>query len=104
MNEWCPSRQGTYTAYEPEYKAENGKWIRVPVVQEPNGIPHPLANAGISSELGLFGREQAWALAWHFSAHVAATSFVPAEIRVAQYEVHYDMKAKRLEMPLNTAE
>lgn len=105
---WFPTRGGTYTAYEPEYEDKNGNWHRVPTVDLPEpysslGVPQPRYCGGISHEIGLFGRAQAWALAWAYAASAEATG-KEIKVRVAQYDVRYDIKAKRLEMPLSTGE
>lgn len=104
MSEYCPTRGGTYTAYEPEFLNEDGKWCAIQVQESPYGIPGSKTSAGINSVLGLFSYEQAWALAWQYAAVQAATSVMHVLIRVAQYEVRYDLKAKRLEMALTHAE
>jgi hypothetical protein len=100
---WCPARGGTYTAYEPEYEKEDDKWEVIPTYQDPLGVPVPAYCGGITKELGLFGRAQAWALAWQFAAHAEATGR-QVRIRVAQYEVKYDIKARRLGFVLNAGE
>lgn len=104
MTEYFPTRGGSYTAYEPEWlDPADGKWKRIPTRQSEHGVPQPIACGGINSELGLFGYEQAWAIAWQFAALAASQSIAP-RIRVAQYEVSYDIKAKRCDLALEHAE
>jgi hypothetical protein len=98
--EFCPTRVGKYTAYQPEYRDEYGKWRSIQTHMSAHGVPQPISCGGLNSELGLFGYEQAWALAWSFSAIYAARSFGPMEIRVAQFDVTYELQARRLEMLL----
>lgn len=105
MSEWCPTRNGNYTGHKPEYLGEDGNWHAIPTKDAgQNGVPQPLACGNINAELGLFGYEQAWALAWQFAAQIAAQHFAVPKIRVAQFEVVYDIKAKRLDLALTHAE
>lgn len=105
MTEYCPTSGGKHTGYKPEYLGDDKEWHAIPTTEGgPNGVPQPLADANINQQLGLFGYEQAWALAWHFAANVAAVTFGVPRIRVAQYEVSYDIKAKRLEHVLEHGE
>lgn len=99
-DEWFPTMAGNYTAYVPEYEDDNGDWHEVPTadLRQPLaalGVPPPRWNGGITRTLGLFGRAQAFALAWQYAAaHEADGKEV--NVRVAQFEVRYDLKAKRL--------
>ena len=99
MDNYCPTAQGSTTGYEPEWKDENGEWKTVPtiIVKYPHkGIPKPLWHGGILETLGLFGWEEANALAWVFAAeHAAAGKCV--EVRIIMYEIAYDLKAKRVD-------
>jgi hypothetical protein len=107
--DWCPTRGGQYAAYLPEYETDEGKWEEVPTVElklpyAALGVPAPVRCGGITKEIGLFGRAQAWALAWKYAADEEATTGREVNIRVAQYEVHYDIKAKRLDHVFNICE
>jgi hypothetical protein len=105
VSEYCPTSGGSYTAYKPEYLGDDKEWHSIPTAETTaGGSPQPLANANINQQLGLFGYEQAWALAWQFAAHAASVTFRAPRIRVAQYDVAYDIKAKRLEHVLAHAE
>lgn len=91
----CPTRGGAYVAYLPEYlDVTDGKWKRVPTHKSAHGVPQPLACGGINTELDLCGNEQAWALAWSFAAAHQAQG-IELEIRVAVFDVVYDLRATR---------
>ncbi len=99
---WCPTQGGQYTAYYPEFRhPDDPEWTRIPVkIAEgiTGGVPSPIDFGGINSVLTLFGYEQAMALAWHFSAHVMATlGEKSVKVRVQAYEVHYNIKAKKID-------
>lgn len=96
MPEWCPTQSGTHTAYVPEYY-HNDRWVAVPTEAGGKcGIPQPYFNQGVNSTLGLFGYEQAMALAYSFAAHSQASG-MPMEVRVQKYEVQYKLKARKIE-------
>ena len=94
---WCPTQGGTYTAYVPEY-FDGNEWKRIPIVKtiDSIGIPAPLMNGGISETVGLYGYEQAHALAWTHAAYLAAIG-KKVEVRVQAYEVVYEIKARKIE-------
>ena len=98
--EYCPTRAGKYTAYVAEFFDDDGIWRPVRVAKAVNGVPGPLADAALNYAIGLQGFEQAWAIAWLHAAARAAEG-IDVQVRLAQYEVQYDIKAKRLEMPLS---
>ena len=96
--EWCPTMSGTYTAYEPEW-LDGDKWREVPVTREPYGqqhygVPQPLCCGGVNATVGLYGHEQAQALAWGFAAQAVALG-KEIKVRVQPYEVVYDIKARK---------
>jgi len=104
--DWGPTMTGNTSAYEPEYRQRyflDGeerftKWARVPTVDTADqGVPPPLALGGVFRTIGLFGYEQAHALAWHAAAFAAAQGD-RVEVRVVAYELHYEIKAKRLDI------
>jgi len=96
--EWFPTQKGSYTAYAPEY-LHGDEWLRVPCDNHTkNGIPQPSSFGHINYSIGLYGYEQAQALAWGYAAHCAGKLLTktPA-VRVSAYEVHYKIKARRIE-------
>lgn len=94
--EHCLTQHGTYRAYEPEWRFKDGEWETVPTIQgnSPIGVPPSRFIGGITSTIGLHGYEEAMALAWWHSA-VAANQGQTIEVRVQEYEVKYDIKAKK---------
>ena len=106
MTDWCPTQNGQITGYVPEYK-KGEKWLRIPVNDIPNyviddgrvillGAPPPKWNWGILKTIGLYGYEQAQALAWLFAAE-ASNKGEHVEVRVVSFVVHYEIKARKLE-------
>ncbi len=93
--DWCPTRHGQYTAYEPMW-LRDGDWAHVPTERRPGGVPQPLLSGGVNSELGLYGYAQAQALAWGWAA-MAAAEGKTIEVKVQAYEVVYDLKARKIE-------
>ena len=106
MTDWCPNQNGQTTGYVPEYN--NGeKWLQIPVVDIPGyiiqdgrlvmvGAQSPKWNGGILKTIGLCGYAQAQALAWLFAAE-ASHRGEQVEVRVVPFEVHYEIKARKLE-------
>lgn len=92
----CPTQGGTFPAYLPEYLEIDGKWQPIPTKHVSQGIPLPLMGRGILDAIGLFGYAQAHALAWQFKAQHEAQG-IDVDVRVATFELHFDIKAKRLE-------
>jgi len=97
IKNWCPTRSGTYTAYEPQW-FDGTEWKRIPTatVNDLSGIPYPLMCGGITLELGLFGYEQAQTLAWAAAATMAAQGKT-IQVRAQEFEVHYELKARAVE-------
>jgi hypothetical protein len=100
-DEWTPTRAGSYTAFEPQFWDKNqNKWRPIPVKRphrwEPAGVPQPLLCGGVNVELGLHGYDQAMALAHWFAADAAAEG-LHIEVRVQEYDVRYDLKARKVE-------
>ena len=98
-NKYCPTQSGTYVAYQPEYLNSNGEWESVPVKYGECGIPQPMLNGGINVTLSLHGYAQAKALAWMWAAFEAAKPRCDIKVRVQAYEVEYDLKAKKIDLP-----
>ena len=96
---WCPTRAGSYRAYNPEYLGGDGVWRPVPTTETigNGGAPYEnmLLSGGISITIGLFGKAQAMALAWQYAAQAAAAGH-DADVRVQEYEVVYDIKARKV--------
>lgn len=98
--EYCPTRGGKYAAYEAEFFDDDGNWRAIRVTTASGGVPGPRADGAINCAIGLQGFEQAWAIAWLYAADRASEG-IDVQVRLAQFEVQYDIKAKRLEMPLS---
>ena len=109
MTDWCPTQNGQITGYVPEYNCGNDeKWLRIPVNDIiPDyvivdgrvillGAPPPKWTGGILQVIGLYGYAQAQALAWLFAAE-ASHKGEQVEVRVVSFEVHYEIKARKLE-------
>lgn len=129
---YFPTQAGTFLGYEPQWrhkqpygslnkqlapKVKGGDiWTKVPFtifrgqfhIELPDGtvvsvgVPFPRASAGILETIFMCGWEQANALAWDYAAHAAAIG-AAIEVRVVDYEIKYDIKARQLE-PEMTAE
>lgn len=119
-------QNGTFIGYLPQWKhkdlyatinrrlaplVEGGeKWTDVPCVTIrgqirltlPNGAeiivghPFPRFGAGILETIGLYGYEQANALAWEYSA-AAASIGASIEVRVIDRQINYDIKTRDIE-------
>lgn len=99
---YCPTMGGTIYGYKPQYKEHDGTWKDIPIHRKGTfGVPWPLGDGGILSTIFLLGYDQAWALAFSFSAQAVATTGVFEEVRVVEYEVLFDIKAKELEAHYN---
>lgn len=94
--EWVPTQGANTRLYEPQY--HNGyEWKRVPVSASDYGVPRPAYCAGLAHQIGLFGYEDAHALAWMYAASVASTKYLSPAIRVVPYETVYDIKCRAIE-------
>lgn len=100
IEKYCPTQSGTFTAYKPEFRTEREKahhtardWMAVPIEKDKGGVPSPKQFGGIMSTIGLLGYSQAKALMWGFSA-LAEADGVKIEVRIVEYEVKFDIKAK----------
>lgn len=87
---------GTNWGYEPQYRKNEGdEWSRVPTCwRHPREAQTILSARGdrVPALLGLCTYEQAWALAWTFSAEVASHGG-NIFVRVLSYRIDYDAKA-----------
>lgn len=99
-NKWIPTVSGTGNAYAPEWRKrdEDDAWQRVPTEQIPvvlgRGVPPPLFIGNAICMVGLCGYEQAQALAWLWAAHCAAIG-KDVDVRVAEYDLQFEVKARR---------
>jgi hypothetical protein len=105
---WVPTMSGTTTAYLPEYcegiwvdgEMRWTNWKRLPTADGGvHGIPYPRFEGGMFRTIGLFGYEQAQALAWSYAAQFEAQ--LPSgpthqvKTRVATFEFVYELKSRR---------
>jgi hypothetical protein len=93
---WAPTQSGQFPAYQAEYLEIDGKWKPIPTHNVNTGVPYPLGGGGILNTIGLMGYSQARAIAWKFTADHEAIGTV-VDTRIVVYELHYDIKAKRIE-------
>jgi hypothetical protein len=87
-----PTIGGRFMAYMVEFKNKYGEWMWIPHKKEKFGIPYPCECQGIVETIGLFGYEQAVALAWAMKAH-AKSNGDKIETRLVPYTIHFDIKA-----------
>ena len=94
---YCPTQSGVFTAYKPEFRTEEvDAWMQIPTSKHPKGVPAPKQFRGILSTIHLFGHAQASALMWWWAA-VAEEAGRNIDVRIVEYEVSYDIKAKVIE-------
>jgi len=94
--EYCPTQNGNIVGYRPEFLMESeGDWREVGTHVSKCGIPGDRYYSGILNTIGLFSYEQAMAVAWTFSAEAAAHG-ESCEVRVKEFIVTYDIKAKEV--------
>ena len=91
---WCPTQRGNMIAYEPQW-LNDGKWKLVPTKASTEGIPSPMFGFGAAKMVGLYGYAEAMALAWSYAASADACG-ENIKVRVVEYELEYDIKAKRI--------
>lgn len=92
---WCPTQSGKTIAYKPEYKDKHDKWCNVPTVPSNHGVPADKNRVHVIENLGLLTYAQAQTLAWGFAAMVAANEGEDVEVRVQEYVVVYEIKARK---------
>ncbi len=99
--EYCPTQNGTFLAYRPEYRLRDSykkqEWKPVPITKGRGGTPFPEQFGGIMSTIHLFGYAQAKTLMWSWSA-LAEERGESVDVRVVEYKVAYGIKAKRVEI------
>lgn len=98
---WLPTIGGNMFGYIPEYRKHDNKWERIPTtaILGGTGVPYPRWNGGILQTILLYGHAQAKALAWLYKAACAANGDIFIEVRVAEFEVMYDIKTRRTDEP-----
>jgi len=103
---WCPTKNGTFTGYEPEVRLVDidgsaSKWKRVPWSNKGRtGVPYPAAFGGILREINMLGYHQAMALAHWFGAGLeqGGDSLKGVlEVRAVPYEIIFNIKARKLD-------
>lgn len=96
---WLPTMGGTMFGYIPEYRKHDNKWERIPttMIHGGLGIPYPYYNGGILQTILLYGHAQAHALAWLYKATCEANADMFTEVRVAEFEVMFEIKARRMD-------
>ena len=98
--DWCPQMIGSTTAYLPEH-FNDGKWKKIPFATGGiNGVPSPKHMGALFQEAGLYGYEQAMALAWWHAAEHKAERHNPVAVRVQEYRFEYEIKASKTDMPV----
>jgi len=105
-NPWVPSHSGKVRGYQAEYRTmEKGSlnwlsWKPVPIEKSEIGIPYPGLHGNHLESLGLMGFEQAKAHAWWtLACSKSGRRFSACEVRVQEYEVEYDLKARKIGDP-----
>ena len=114
---WMPTMSGKTTAYVPEYRegmwvdgeTRWTKWKQLPTTDGGvAGVPYPRFEGGMLRTIGLFGYEQAKALAWSyeafFEAQLPSGPTHQVETRVVTFEFTYELKARRKEEPSSSGD
>lgn len=97
----CPTRGGSHTAYEIEYRdtrLAGAEWQCLQTRQTKRGefgAPAAYSTDGANLLLGLLSYEQAMALAWHAKAVAVSQLEFFLEFRVVPHRVVYEAKAWR---------
>lgn len=99
LAEPCPTRGGSGPLYQPQFQNCDGKWLDIKTKRSAPGIPAPLLHGGIAQEVGLYGYEQAMALAWQYAACAAASDGIAPPVRALKYRMTYEIKCWRDESP-----
>lgn len=97
MDYW-PTQGGTFRAWKPQ-RLHAGEWQDLPIIDLPGdgGVPYPMMCSGIVKTLALCGGyAQAMALAWFYAAMQDAAGKA-YQVRVQEYAVEYDIKARKID-------
>jgi hypothetical protein len=96
MDDW-PTQGGTFRAWKPQ-RLHAGEWQDLPIIDLPGdgGVPYPMMCSGIVKTLALCGYAQAMALAWFYAAMQDAAGKA-YQVRVQEYAVEYDIKARKID-------
>jgi len=89
-----PSQNGSFPAYIPEWRETGTDWRAIETYSstiEKGGVATPRAFSGIHDTIGVYGYEQAAALAWSFAASAQASSKT-ISIRLRVLSVNYEIK------------
>ena len=96
-DEYCPTRGGRIAGYMPQIRHALGEWVNMPIsVGALGGVPYPRDTGGVLETIGLCGYAQAHALMWMYAASHAGDG-TKIEVRVQEYRIHYDIKAKAVQ-------
>jgi transposase InsO family protein len=90
---------GTYDAYSVEHFDDvSGKWKDLPTEWRDDGVgaPMPKCMGGVTAFIGLLGEAQANAIMWQAQAF-AESKGERFKLRVVEYQVVYDIKARKVE-------
>jgi hypothetical protein len=103
--EALPTQSGSYRAWRPEYQSGDtllslDGWRPVPTRESAEGIPMAGPMQGINHTICMCSYAQANALAWAYAASVEAATGRAVEVRVAEYQIAYDIKCYRAEFPI----
>ena len=99
---WHLTQNGIFTGYKPEFRMKVGDvstdWRSVRIKSGKKGVPYPTRFGGVLNTIGLFGMPQAKALGYSFVADFEANpnEIGSIEIRIIEYEVVYDIKARKV--------
>ena len=90
----CPTLSGKLSGYKSQIFLNN-KWSDIPKRKAKIGVPAPLHQGGILSEVGLSGYNQAMAIAYWCAAEYEAHGH-NVEVRVVPYQVTFSIKSKEI--------
>lgn len=96
-----PTQGGTCFGYTVEYKNKYDRWTPVPIRKNRSGsgVPTPILEGGILTQIKLMGANQARAIAYWFKAECDADLLEDlhflTRVRVVQYKINYDIKCYR---------
>ena len=100
QEKYCPTQNGKFVAYKPQYRRNSeGSWRDIPIAKinslQMKGLPFPKQFGGIISTINLGGYSQSKALMWAWSALHEAEG-LKIETRLEEYEVDYQIKARKI--------
>lgn len=92
--DWLPTQGGTIQGYEPQYY-EGDKWKRIPISEQPCGIPYPALFGGILQQIGLMSYAQSEAVRWQWTACEEAKN-KKIETQTQMYDIEFEIKARKI--------